>query len=77
MPDNKSPLPDQVANYVRAVGQLDAGDFPPLLIFYGLALDDAATWLDGVRLQLGVRPVVYAGVDFKPAQGPALARLIQ
>jgi len=75
--DPKRAVPAQVANFVRAVGQLDAGDLPPLLIFSGPALDDAAAWLAGVRQQLGVRPVLYAGPDFTPAPGAALATLTQ
>jgi GH25 family lysozyme M1 (1,4-beta-N-acetylmuramidase) len=70
---DKSPVAAQVSNFVRAMGLLETFDLPPMLIFYGPASDDVAAWLDGVREQTGARPVVYGGVDFKPAQALNLA----
>ena len=74
--DNKSPVPDQIANFVRTVGPLESDDLPPLLIFSGTALDDVAAWLGGVRQKLGIRPIVM-GADFKTASAASLTKLAQ
>ncbi len=65
---------EQIGNFVKTVGQLKVGDLPPVLdlevsaswntIPQAMRLELVVRWLEGVKTQLGVEPIVYLSSSF-------------
>jgi lysozyme len=72
----KSPVADQVTNFVDTVGSLEPGDLPPVLdlevpkdwkgIEQSKRIGLVTAWLEGVEAALKVRPIIYLSPSFVP-----------
>lgn len=70
----RSSVQGQINNFVKAIGQLLPGDFPPVIdlevpdqwreFTVGERIVLVKTWIDGVKAALGVDPIIYCSAYF-------------